>query len=73
MVLAAGATLADVEPQLRRSLRNELSPRHVPDQFIAVDAIPHTLNGKKSEVPSETDPRRRRPRSRRQPGRVVQP
>jgi acetoacetyl-CoA synthetase len=51
VVLAAGATLADVEPQLRQSLRNELSPRHVPDQFIAVDAIPHTLNGKKCEVP----------------------
>ena len=32
-------------------IRNELSPRHVPDQFIAVDAIPHTLNGKKCEVP----------------------
>jgi acetoacetyl-CoA synthetase len=51
LVLAPDATLAEVEPQLRRALRTELSPRHVPDRFIAVDAIPHTLNGKKCEVP----------------------
>jgi acetoacetyl-CoA synthetase len=51
VVLVPGATLADVEPQLRQALRTELSPRHVPDRFIAVDAIPHTLNGKKCEVP----------------------
>jgi acetoacetyl-CoA synthetase len=51
VVLAPGAALADIEPQLRQTLRTELSPRHVPDRFIAVDAIPHTLNGKKCEVP----------------------
>jgi acetoacetyl-CoA synthetase len=49
--LAPGATLADVELQLRQALRTELSPRHVPDRFVVVDAIPHTLNGKKCEVP----------------------
>jgi acetoacetyl-CoA synthetase len=51
VVLAPGATLADVEPRLRQALRAELSPRHVPDRFLAVGAIPHTLNGKKCEVP----------------------
>jgi acetoacetyl-CoA synthetase len=51
VVLAPGATLSDLEPRLRQALRTELSPRHVPDRFIAVDAIPHTLNGKKCEVP----------------------
>jgi acetoacetyl-CoA synthetase len=51
LVLAPGATLADVEPQLRQILRTELSPRHVPDRFVVVEAIPHTLNGKKCEVP----------------------
>ena len=51
VVLAPGGRLGEVEPQLRRALRTELSPRHVPDRFIAVDAIPHTLNGKKCEVP----------------------
>ena len=63
VVLAPGATLADVEPRLRQALRTELSPRHVPDRVLAVDAIPHTLNGKKCEVPvkrilSGVDPER---------------
>ena len=51
VVLAPNTKLGDVEPRLRQALRTELSPRHVPDRFIAVDAIPHTLNGKKCEVP----------------------
>jgi acetoacetyl-CoA synthetase len=51
VVLAPGATLAEIEGRLRQALRSELSPRHVPDRFVAVDAIPHTLNGKKCEVP----------------------
>jgi acetoacetyl-CoA synthetase len=51
LVLVPGATVAQVEPRLRQALRTELSPRHVPDRFIAVDAIPHTINGKKCEVP----------------------
>jgi len=32
-------------------LRREASPRHVPDEIIAVPAIPHTRTGKKLEVP----------------------
>ncbi|PTY01556.1 acetoacetate--CoA ligase [Verrucomicrobia bacterium LW23] len=34
-----------------RRLRAELSPRHVPDAIYPVAEIPHTLNGKKLEVP----------------------
>ncbi|HEY9411847.1 MAG TPA: acetoacetate--CoA ligase [Jiangellaceae bacterium] len=51
VVLADGATLADVETDLRRALRTELSPRHVPDRFVVVDDVPRTLSGKKCEVP----------------------
>jgi acetoacetyl-CoA synthetase len=51
LVLAAGVSIEDVEPRLRKVLRSELSPRHVPDRFVVVDAIPRTLNGKKCEVP----------------------
>jgi acetoacetyl-CoA synthetase len=51
LVLAPGVALVDVEPTLRRALRTELSPRHVPDRFVVVDAVPRTLNGKKCEVP----------------------
>lgn len=41
----------DTVATLRRSLRSELSPRHVPDRFIGVPDIPRTLSGKKLEVP----------------------
>ncbi len=51
LVLADGVALESVEPALRRALRTELSPRHVPDRFVLVDAVPRTLNGKKCEVP----------------------
>jgi acetoacetyl-CoA synthetase len=52
VVLAPGATLDD---ELRRQIKAEIaahaSPRHVPDDIIAVTAIPHTRTGKKLEVP----------------------
>jgi acetoacetyl-CoA synthetase len=51
VVLADGVVLEDIEPGLRRALRTELSPRHVPDRFVVVEAVPRTLNGKKCEVP----------------------
>jgi acetoacetyl-CoA synthetase len=51
VVLAPGVELSDIEPRLRADLREQLSPRHVPNRFFAVDAIPRTLNGKKCEIP----------------------
>ncbi|ASR33846.1 acetoacetate-CoA ligase [Prauserella marina] len=51
LVLARGASMAELEPALRGELRAALSPRHVPDRFVIVDDIPRTLNGKKCEVP----------------------
>ena len=45
----------EVDDELRRgisqALREELSPRHVPDAIVAVRAVPRTLSGKKLEVP----------------------
>ncbi|HEY8449971.1 MAG TPA: acetoacetate--CoA ligase, partial [Bacillota bacterium] len=37
--------------KIRDRIREELSPRHVPDAILAAPAIPLTLNGKKMEVP----------------------
>jgi acetoacetyl-CoA synthetase len=51
VVLADGVTLADVEPRMRSDLRTQLSPRHVPNRFFAIESVPRTLNGKKCEVP----------------------
>ena len=47
-----GATLDEgLRRRIAMALRNDLSPRHVPDSIIAVAAIPRTLSGKKLEVP----------------------
>jgi acetoacetyl-CoA synthetase len=47
-----GAELDDaLRGRIRASLRDDLSPRHVPDATIAVASIPRTLSGKKLEVP----------------------
>ncbi|MBA4026381.1 MAG: acetoacetate--CoA ligase [Gordonia sp.] len=43
--------LEAVVPQIRSTLRSEVSPRHVPDRFFQVSAVPRTLTGKKCEVP----------------------
>ncbi|MEU7525272.1 acetoacetate--CoA ligase [Saccharothrix sp. NPDC042600] len=51
LVLAPGVDLSAVEPLLKSELRTNLSPRHVPNRFIAVEEVPRTLNGKKCEVP----------------------
>jgi acetoacetyl-CoA synthetase len=52
VVAAPGFTLDEaMTDRIRKLLRTEVSPRHVPDEIIAVDAIPRTLNGKKLEVP----------------------
>jgi acetoacetyl-CoA synthetase len=40
-----------VTAAVRSRIRAELSPRHVPDQVVAIDVVPRTLNGKKCEVP----------------------
>jgi acetoacetyl-CoA synthetase len=47
--------VADLDDGLRAriaaALREQLSPRHVPDTIAAVPAIPRTLTGKKLEAP----------------------
>jgi len=50
--LSEGHTLdAAMAERIRAKLRQEYSPRHVPDKIYAVEAIPYTLSGKKMEVP----------------------
>ena len=41
----------EVREQIRKTLRATYSPRHVPDEIIAVDDIPYTISGKKMEMP----------------------
>jgi acetoacetyl-CoA synthetase len=51
VVMSEGASLDALTEQIRQLTRSELSPRHVPDEVIAVPAVPRTINGKKCEVP----------------------
>ncbi len=50
--LAEGVDLDDeLRGSINRELRSKLSPRHVPDVIHSLSALPHTLSGKKLEVP----------------------
>ncbi len=50
--LAPGAALTDeLVTRLKESIRRAASPRHVPDEVIAVPGVPHTRTGKRLEVP----------------------
>lgn len=52
VVIEAGGVFTDgLGSEIRTRIREELSPRHVPDLIVEVSAIPRTLNGKKMEVP----------------------
>ena len=51
VVLEDGVSLDDAAALLRGAIRGNLSPRHVPDEIIAIPEVPRTLNGKKCEVP----------------------
>jgi acetoacetyl-CoA synthetase len=50
--LAPGEELTDeLRTQLKAVIREQASPRHVPDEIIAVPGVPHTRTGKRLEVP----------------------
>jgi acetoacetyl-CoA synthetase len=52
VVLADGAVLDDgLRRRIVDALRTGVSPRHVPDEIVAVPGVPHTRTGKKLEVP----------------------
>ena len=41
----------DLIDPIKRALRSNLSPRHVPDEIHPLPSIPTTLSGKKLELP----------------------
>ena len=52
VVLNAGFALDDaLTARIRTAVRDGASPKHVPDDVIAVAALPHTRTGKRLEVP----------------------
>ena len=52
VVLVDDAELTDeLRDRIKRTIRDEVSPRHVPDEIIVAPGVPHTRTGKKLEVP----------------------
>jgi acetoacetyl-CoA synthetase len=52
VVLTQGARLDDaLDDRIKTRIRENSSPRHVPDEITAVPAVPRTLSGKLLEVP----------------------
>jgi acetoacetyl-CoA synthetase len=52
VVLQDGLELdEDLQQRIKRLIRTEVSPRHVPDKVYKIDQVPYTLSGKKMEVP----------------------
>jgi acetoacetyl-CoA synthetase len=52
VVLRPGASLDDtLVGEIRRRVREQCSPRHVPDEILAIPEVPRTLSGKVLEVP----------------------
>lgn len=42
---------AEIKESIKKALRTAYSPRHVPDEIVAVNDIPYTISGKKMEMP----------------------
>jgi acetoacetyl-CoA synthetase len=41
----------EIKKKINSTIRTDYSPRHVPDEIIAVPALPYTISGKKTETP----------------------
>lgn len=41
----------EIQTKIKANLRNQYSPRHIPDSIFQVTDIPYTLSGKKLEIP----------------------
>ena len=52
VVLSPGVKLDEaLEETIRRRIREDCSPRHVPDRVLQIEEVPRTLSGKVLEVP----------------------
>ena len=52
VVLREGEELTDeLTAEIKRRIREQCSPRHVPNEIYAIDEVPRTLSGKVLEVP----------------------
>jgi acetoacetyl-CoA synthetase len=50
-VVVGGELTDELSAQIRRSVREHCSPRHIPDRIVQIPEVPRTLSNKKLEVP----------------------
>ncbi len=51
VVLKSGYKLnEDLQKKIKQLIRDNLTPRHVPDKILSINEVPVTLNGKKVEI-----------------------
>ncbi|MEU2129879.1 hypothetical protein [Streptomyces sp. NPDC018352] len=54
VVPAEGERFDDgLRDEIAGAIRQRLSPRHVPDIIVPVEAVPRTLTGRKPQAPAE--------------------
>lgn len=41
----------DLKARIKQKIREDISPRHAPNDIFAIEQVPYTLSGKKMEVP----------------------
>ncbi len=52
VVLQAGVSLSEeLCARIKQKIKQEVSPRHAPDEIFAIEEVPYTMTGKKMEVP----------------------
>ncbi|MGB2216463.1 MAG: hypothetical protein ACPHZY_07335, partial [Flavobacteriaceae bacterium] len=53
LVVSKSPLNTSLTQKIKMHIREQCSPRHVPDRIVSIDAIPYTLSGKKLEVPAK--------------------
>ena len=53
LVVSKETLHVSLEQKIKKHIRTQCSPRHVPDRILPIAAIPYTLSGKKLEVPAK--------------------
>ncbi len=52
VVMAEGHELSEeTKKKINTTIRSEYTPRHIPDEIIAISEVPYTISGKKVETP----------------------
>lgn len=74
VVLKEGMELdEELQQRIKRIIRVEVSPRHLPDKIYKIEQVPYTLSGKKMEVPVRHILLGRDPESAANPGAMRNP